>query len=100
MRASIAYHGRRRQWPFRVAGRQLSPRAVRTLTTTPAVGTRPTFANPPNRSTSEVPLIVVVMTPTNHPGRTGASASSVMVAPAVDGIRSGFQQTMLERYIR
>src|SRR5664279_5501302 len=68
MPASIAYHGRRRQWPFRVAGGQLSPSAVTTLTTKPAVSTRPTLADPPDRSTCEVPVIVVVMTPTNHPG--------------------------------
>ena len=92
MPASIAYHIRRRQGPFRVAGGQLSSPAVTPLPTKPEVGTRPRRADPANRSTWEISLIVVVMTPTDHPGRTGPSASSVTVTPAVKGIWSGVQQ--------
>jgi hypothetical protein len=57
MPASIAYHNRRRQRPFRVAGGQLSPRAVTKLPTRAAVGGRPVNLRPRDRSTSEVNLL-------------------------------------------
>jgi len=51
MPASIAYHSRRRQKPFRVAGGQLSPRAGTTLPIRSAVGGRPGVLRPRDRST-------------------------------------------------
>ena len=68
MPASIAYHTGCQQRPFRVAVSQLSLRAVTTLPTKPAVGTQLVFSDPRDRSTWEIALIVVLMTPTNHPG--------------------------------
>ena len=55
MPPSIVYHGRRLQWPFRVAGRQLSPRAVTMLTIRPAVGTRPVFSDPATARRGRLP---------------------------------------------
>ena len=66
MSASIAYHNRRRQRPFRVAGSQLSPGAVTTLQIRSAVGARPVFLRPRDRSTWEVPFLGVVVTLTNR----------------------------------
>src|SRR5664279_1649464 len=92
MPASIAYHTGWQQRPFRVAGSQLSPRAITTLPTKSAVGTPPVFSDPGDRSTWEVPFFVVVVTPTNRHGTQRASASPVTVTPAVNGIRGGGQQ--------
>jgi len=91
MPASIAYHSLQRQRPFRVADRQLSPRAVTTLPIRSAVGTRPVVSDPRDRSGWEVPFFGVVMTPTNRDRAHRASASPVTVTPA-DGIRGGVQQ--------
>jgi len=94
MPASIAYHTGCQQRPFRVAGSQLSPRAITTLPTKSAVGTPPVFSDPGDRSTWEVPFFVVVVTPTNRHGTQRASASPVTVTPAVNGIQGGGQQVV------
>ena len=61
-----------RKWPLCVAGSQLSPHAVTTLTTRSAVGTRPVSTDPATARRGRCPLIVIAMTPTNrqraHPG--------------------------------
>ena len=58
--------------PLGVAGSQLSPHAVTTLTTGSAVGTRPVSTDPATARRGRCPLIVIAMTPTNrqraHPG--------------------------------
>jgi hypothetical protein len=87
----------RQQWPFRVAGRQLSPRAVTTLTTRSAAGIRQVFSDPCDRSTWEGSFFVAVMTPTSRHGARRASASSVTLTPAVNGIRSGVQHRRSHR---
>ena len=94
MQGSIAYHSRRRQRPFRVAGRQLSPRAVTTLPIRSALGARPVFADPRGRSMWEVPFFGVVMTPTNRHGAHRPPASPVTVMRAVSGIQGGVQQVL------
>ena len=58
MPASIAYHSRRQQRQFRVAGRQLSPPAGTTSPTKPVVGTGPVFSGARDCSTWEVPFFV------------------------------------------
>ena len=58
--------------PLCVAGSQLSPHAVTTLTTGSVVGTRPVSTDPATARRGRCPLIVIAMTPTNrqraHPG--------------------------------
>ncbi len=92
MPASIAYHTRSRQRPFRVVGSQLSPRVVTSLPTRSAVGTRPVFSDHRPRSTWKIPFFGGVMTPRNRHEAHRVSASAVTVTPAVNGIRIGVQQ--------
>ena len=95
MPASIAYHSRRRQRPFRVAGVQLSPRAVTTLPITAAVGGRPVFTDPATARPRRGAVLAVVMTPTKHHEPHRASASPVTVTPTINGIQSGVQHADL-----
>ena len=52
--------------PLCVAGSQLSPHAVTTLTTGSVVGTRPVSTDPATARRGRCPLIVIAMTPTNR----------------------------------
>jgi hypothetical protein len=91
MPASITYHGRRQQRHFvlRDANSHCAPsRRCRPNGRSAHAWCSPT---PRDRSTWEIPLIVVVMTPTNHPGADWSPASPVTATPAVNGISSGFQ---------
>jgi len=87
MPASFGYHGRRQQWPFRGAGRQLCLPAVTTLPTKTG-GRRLVFSDPAtarhgdslDRRSDDAAI---------HPGRDWASASPVTATPAVNGIWRG-----------
>ena len=81
MPASIAYHSRRQQRQFRVAGRQLSPPAGTTSPTKPVVGTGPVA---PLLAETGMVKIAFASGAENRIGRT-----SVVAAESSSGRRTG-----------